>query len=103
MRGAITDPRPHRTNGSHLSNACHVASGIAPSWTSRRRGYRAVVGIAPSSTERMRARTTLRTTLSAHVGMCAQYRMLYLTTLGWQELDRLGWMNHNVSCMYDGA
>ena len=48
MRGAITDPRPHRTNVSHLSNACHVASGIAPSWASRRRGPRAVVGIAPS-------------------------------------------------------
>jgi hypothetical protein len=42
MRGAITDPRPHRTNGSHLSNACQVASGIAPSWASRRRGHRAV-------------------------------------------------------------
>jgi hypothetical protein len=97
MRGAITDPRPHRTNGSHLSNACHVASGIAPSWASRRRGHRAVFP-RPHIT-----RTTLGTTLSAHVGMCAQYRMLYLTTLGWQELDRLGWMNHNVSCMYDGA
>ena len=42
MRGAITDPRPHRTNGSHLSNACQVASGIAPAWASRRRGHRAV-------------------------------------------------------------
>jgi hypothetical protein len=88
MRGAISghhDPRPLRTNGSHLSNACHVASrrrgyravvGVAPSWASRRRGCRAVVGIAPSSAERMRAWKTLGTTLRAHVGMCAQYRML---------------------------
>jgi hypothetical protein len=52
-------------------------------------GHRAVVGIAPSSTERMRAWTTLRTTLSAHVGMCAQYRMLYLTTL----LGGKSWMD----------
>jgi hypothetical protein len=92
MRGAITDPRPHRTNGSHLSNACQVASGIAPSWTSRRRGHRAVFHRAHESLD-----DDQDDAQCACGDVCAQYRMLYLTTLGWQELDRLGWMNHNVS------
>ena len=74
-------------------------------------GHRAVVGITPSWASRRRPPSAPCESLDdarddaqwlrAHVGMCAQYRMLYFTTLRWHELDRLGWtMIGTITKMY---